>query len=140
MGTHAEYDKIVATCIEANPPMKPKIIKTEEEYTGALARVELLMDVKPGSAKEEELELWSLLVERFEREHFPIDIPDPVSAIKFRMDQQSLRQKDLAPYFPGKNRVSEALSRKRPSSLGMIRALHRGLGIPAEVLLHETPS
>ncbi len=120
--------------------MKPKIIKTEEDYTGALARVELLMDAKPGSAREEELELWSLLVERFEREHFPIDIPDPVEAIKFRMAQQGLRQKDLEPYFPGKNRVSEVLNRKRPLSLGMIRALHLGLGIPAEVLLHETPT
>lgn len=118
--------------------MKLKIIKTEEEYTEALARVETLMDAKPGSAREEELELWSLLVERYEQEHFPIDIPDPVEAIKFRMEQEGLRQKDLAKYFPGKNRVSEVLNRKRPLSIGMIRSLHRGLGIPAEVLLKET--
>ncbi len=118
--------------------MKPKIIKTDEEYTEALTRVEALMDAKPGSTKEEELELWSLLVERFEQERFPIDIPDPVEAIKFRMEQEGLRQKDLEAYFPGKNRVSEVLNRKRPLSLGMIRALHGGLGIPAEVLLRET--
>ena len=120
--------------------MKPKIIKTGEEYAGALARVEALMDAKPGSPKEEELELWSLLVERYEEENFPIDLPDPVEAIKFRMDQEGLRQKDLERFFPGKNRVSEILNRKRPLSIGMIRALHRGLGIPAEVLLREVPA
>jgi HTH-type transcriptional regulator/antitoxin HigA len=120
--------------------MKPKIIKTEEEYTEALARVEVLMDAKPGSHREEELELWSLLLERYERERFPIDLPDPVEAIKFRMEQEGLRQKDLEKYFPGKNRVSEVLNYKRPLSIGMIRALHRGLGIPAEVLLREIPA
>jgi HTH-type transcriptional regulator / antitoxin HigA len=115
--------------------MKPKIIKTEEEHAAALARVESLMNAKPGSAKEEELELWSLLVERYEQEHFPVDLPDPVEAIKFRMEQEGLQQKDLVKYFPGKNRVSEVLNHKRPLSIGMIRALHRGLRIPAEVLL-----
>ena len=117
--------------------MKPKIIKTEEEYAEAVARVEALMDAKPGSAKEEDLELWSLLVEHYEKENFPIDLPDPVEAIKFRMEQEGLRQKDLEKYFSGKNRVSEVLNHKRPLSIGMIRALHRGLGIPAEVLLRK---
>jgi HTH-type transcriptional regulator/antitoxin HigA len=120
--------------------MKPKILKNEAEYTEALSRVESLMDARPGSAREQELELWSLLVERYEQEHFPIDLPDPVEAIKFRMEQEGLRQKDLEKYFPGKNRVSEVLNRKRPLSIGMIRALHRGLGIPAEVLLREVPA
>ena len=120
--------------------MKPKILKTEAEYTEALAKVESLMDAQPGSAQEAELELWSLLVERYEQEQFPIDLPDPVAAIKFRMEQDGLRQKDLEKYFPGKNRVSEILNRKRPLSIGMIRALHRGLGIPAEVLLREVPA
>lgn len=115
--------------------MKPKIIKTEEEYSEALARVETLMNAKPGSAKEEELELWSLLVAKYEDEHFPIDLPDPVEAIKFRMEQEGLQQKDLVKFFPGKNRVSEILNRKRPLSLGMIRSLHEGLGIPAAVLI-----
>lgn len=119
--------------------MKPKILKTEEEYAAALARVESLMDAKPGTPREEDLELWSLLVERYEEENFPVDIPDPVDAIKFRMDQEGLRQKDLERFFPGKNRVSEILNRKRPLSIGMIRSLHRGLGIPAEVLLREVP-
>ena len=82
--------------------MKAKILKNEEEYQTALARVESLMDAKTGTAKEEELELWSLLVERYEQEHFPIDLPDPVEAIKFRMEQEGLRQKDLAKVLPGK--------------------------------------
>lgn len=115
--------------------MKAKIIKTEAEYEAALAHVEALMDSKQGSVKEQELELWSLLVHRYEQDHFPIDLPDPVEAIKFRMEQEGLRQKDLQKFFPGKNRVSEVLNHKRPLTIGMIRALHRGLGIPAEVLL-----
>jgi HTH-type transcriptional regulator/antitoxin HigA len=115
--------------------MTPKIIKTEQEYRKALAHVETLMDAEPGSSGESELELWSLLVERFEEAHFPIDSPDPVDAIKFRMEQEGLRQKDLEKYFPSKSRVSEVLNHKRPLSLGMIRALHKGLGIPASVLV-----
>jgi HTH-type transcriptional regulator/antitoxin HigA len=79
------------------------------------------LDARSGSAKEEELKLWSLLVERYEQERFPIHFPDPVEAIKFRMEQEGLRQKDLAKVSPGKNRVSEVLHRKRPLSLGMIR-------------------
>ena len=114
--------------------MTPKIIKTEQEYRKALAHVETLMDAEPGSSGESELELWSL-VERFEETHFPIDSPDPVDAIKFRMEQEGLRQKDLEKYFPSKSRVSEVLNHKRPLSLGMIRALHKGLGIPASVLV-----
>jgi len=115
--------------------MTPKIIKTEVEYQKALAHVESLMDSKPGSARESELELWSLLVERYEETHFPIDSPDPIDAIKFRMEQKGLRQKDLEKYFPSKSRVSEVLNHKRPLSIGMVRALHKGLGIPANVLV-----
>ena len=117
--------------------MKLKIIKSPKEYTKALARVEALMDAKAGSSQEEELELWALLVERYEEENFPMDIPYPVEAIKFRMEQEGLRQKDLEKYFPGKSRVSEILNHKRPLSLGMIRSLHLGLGIPAEVLIRS---
>jgi len=117
--------------------MTPRIIKTEREYKRALALVESLMDAEPGSAQESQLELWGLLVERYEEIHFPIDYPDPVEAIKFRMEQEGLRQKDLRKYFPNKSRVSEVLNRKRPLSLGMIRSLHRGLGIPADVLVGE---
>jgi HTH-type transcriptional regulator/antitoxin HigA len=117
--------------------MKPKILKTRKDYENALEYVASLMDAEPGSPGEESLELWSLLVERYEEEHFPIDVPDPVDAIRFRMEQEGLKQKDLVKFFPGKNRVSEVLNRKRPLSLKTIRALHSGLGIPAEVLLNE---
>ena len=117
--------------------MKLKIIKTEEEYTAALARVEALMDAKPGSAKEEELELWSLLVAKYEDEHFPIDLPDPVEAIKFRMEQQGLTAEDLVPYIGSTSKVSDVLSGQCELSKTMIRNLSNGLGIPAEVLLQE---
>lgn len=115
--------------------MTPKIIKTQREYQEALAHVEALMDAVPGTPRESELELWSLLVESYEEIHFPINSPDPVDAIKFRMAQEGLRQRDLEKYFPSKSRVSEVLNHKRPLSLGMIRALHKGLGIPASVLV-----
>jgi HTH-type transcriptional regulator / antitoxin HigA len=121
----------------SNPTMKPKILKTEDEYNAALARVESLMDASTGSAEEEELELWSLLVERYEQEKFPIDLPDSVEAIRFRMEQEGLNRRIWSRISAEKNRVSEVLNHKRPLSLAMIRALHRGLGIPAEVLLRE---
>jgi HTH-type transcriptional regulator / antitoxin HigA len=118
--------------------MRPKIIKIEAEYEEALARVEALMDASPGSAEEEELELWALLVEEYENEHYPIDLPDPIGAITFRMEQQGLTQKDMRQYLGSASKVSEVLSGKRPLSLTMIRKLHEGLGIPAEVLLQES--
>ncbi len=117
--------------------MKPKVLKTEEEYRGALAYLETLMDAAPGSPEEEELELFGLLVEQYEDEHYPIDLPDPVDAILFRMDQEGLTRKDLIPYLGSLSKVSEVLNRKRPLSLAMIRSLHEGLGIPADVLLQE---
>ena len=117
--------------------MTPKILRNEQDYEAALGHVESLMGAEPGSAQEEELELWSLLVERYEEEAFPIDLPDPVSAIRFRMAQLGLRQIDLAEYLSGNNRASEVLSGKRGLSLKMIRSLHRNLDIPAEVLIQE---
>jgi HTH-type transcriptional regulator / antitoxin HigA len=117
--------------------MKPKIIQTEADYQAALAHLETLMDATPGSPEEEELELFSFLVEDYEKAHFPIPLPDPVAAIEFRMQQQGLTRKDLQPYLGSQSKVSEVLSRKRPLSLTMIRKLHHGLDIPAEVLLQE---
>ena len=117
--------------------MKPKILKTESEYEQALEVVDSLMEATPGSPEEDELELWSLLVEQYEDTHHPIDPPDPIEAIKFRMEQLGLEQKDLTQYIPAKSKVSEVLNRKRPLSLGMIRALHEHLGISAEVLVQE---
>lgn len=117
--------------------MKPKIIKTEENYQEALARFEALMDAAPSSPEEEELDLLSFLIEKYEEEHFPIKLPNAVEAIKFRMEQQGLTRKDLAMYIGSQSKVSEVLNYKRPLSLAMMRALHIELGIPAEVLLRE---
>lgn len=117
--------------------MKPKVLKTKADYQAALAKVESLMEAKPGSAAEADLELWSLLVENYEREHHSIDPPDPIEAIRFRMDQMGLSASDLVIFLKQKSRVSEVLGRKRPLTLSMIRALAGGLRIPAEVLIRE---
>ena len=117
--------------------MKVKLIKTEEEYQEALTELEGLMDAVPGSPEEEFLELLSLIIEKYEEEHYPIDLPDPIEAIKFRMEQQGLTRKDMRKYIGSQSKVSEVLNYKRPLSLSMIRSLHEGLGIPAEVLLQE---
>lgn len=118
--------------------MKPKVIKTEREYKAAVTHLEALMD-RP-SPDTAELELWSLLVEKYEEEHFPIATPDPIEAIRFRMEQAGLVPADLQPFLQSKSKVSEVMNRKRPLSLSMIRALHHGLKIPAEVLVQETPA
>ncbi len=115
--------------------MKLKILKSDTDYEMALDKIESLMSASPGTEEAEELELWIHLVEDYERKHFPIPIPDPIDAIRFRMEQQGLKQKDLIPFIGSKSRVSEVLNRKRHLTLSMIRNLHNGLGIPAEVLL-----
>ena len=116
--------------------MKPKVIKTAREHQAALAYIETLM-AKP-APDEAELELWSLLIEKYEEAQFPISTPDPIEAIRFRMDQAGLQTADLQCYLQSKSKVSEVMNRKRPLSLTMIRALHRGLQIPAEVLVQDT--
>jgi HTH-type transcriptional regulator/antitoxin HigA len=117
--------------------MIPKVIKTEEDYRRTLARIEALMDAKAGTPKGDELELLSALVELYEEKQYPINLPDPVDAIKFRMDQLGLRQKDMVIYFGSKSKASEILNGKTPLTISMMRALHVKLGIPAEVLLHS---
>lgn len=119
--------------------MKPRLIKTASDHEEALGRIDELIDLDPSPGSDEgvELELLATLVERYEDEHYPMGMPDPVEAIKFRMEQAGLKQADLVPYIGSKGKVSEVLSRKRPLSLNMIRKLHEGLGIPAEVLLRE---
>ena len=119
--------------------MKPRIIKTEKEHGAALSRIDELMEGDPALATDagRELELLAMLVEEYEDIHEPMDDPDPVEFIKFRMEQGGLRQVDVAEYFGGRNRASEVLSRKRPLTLEMIRRLNAGLGIPAEVLILE---
>ncbi len=116
--------------------MKAKVLKTEHDYQAALAYVERLME--QSSPDDAELDLWSLLVEKYEESHFPIATPDPIEAIRFRMDQAGLHSADLLPYLQSKSKISEVMNRKRPLSLSMIRALHAGLKIPAEVLVQET--
>lgn len=118
--------------------MIPKIIKSEDDYNIALNRIEEIFDAKPGSPEFDEMELLVKLVEIYEDEKYPISAPDPISAIKFRMEQQGLKNKDLIPYIGSKSKVSEVLSGKRALSLNMIRKLNEGLGIPAEVLIKET--
>jgi HTH-type transcriptional regulator/antitoxin HigA len=117
--------------------MIPKVIKTEKEYESALARINDLMDADPGTPEGDELELLVTLVELYEKAKHPIDLPDPVEAIKFRMEQLGLKQKDLIPHIGSRSKVSEVLSRQRPLSIAMIRKLNVGLGIPAEILLRE---
>jgi len=116
--------------------MRAKVLKTERDFKAAVTHVERLMAAP--APDEDALELWSLLVEKYEEEHFPIATPDPIEAIRFRMEQAGLQPADLNPYLQSKSKVSEVMNRKRPLSLSMIRALHRGLKIPAEVLVQET--
>ena len=115
-----------------------KLIKTEKDYNEALKRIELLFDADEGTPEAEELELLATLVELYEKEHFPIEAPDPVSAIKFRMEQEGLTNEDMVAYLGSKSRVSEVFAHKRNLSISMIRKLVAGLHIPAEVLLGAT--
>lgn len=117
--------------------MKAKVIKTKAEYEAALGRIEKLMDAAPNTPQGDELDLLSLLVHDYEERIFPIDKPDPVAAIRFRMEQQGLAPKDLVPLLGSRSRVSEVLAGRRGLSLKMIRALVIGLHIPAELLLGE---
>lgn len=115
--------------------MKIKPVKTNEDYKSALKEIQKLWDAKPDTADGDQLDILITLVEAYEEKHYPIDPPDPVEAIKFRMEQQGLKKVDLAPYFGGKNRVSEVLARKKPLTLKMVRNLHKGMGIPYESLM-----
>ena len=122
--------------------MKNKVIKTEQEYEQACERLYSLMHqsespVEPGSREGEEMELLSLLIEVYEEKKYRLGPPDPVEAIKFRMDQMNLKQSDIAPLFGGKTRVSEVMNRKRPLNLKTIVLLNRYLGIPLESLISE---
>ncbi len=114
-----------------------RVIKTQRDYNAAIARLSSLMDedFASGSNAEAELELLALVIESYERSKIQPITPDPIEAILFRMDQQQLSKKDLLPYMGSLSKVSEVMSRKRPLSLSMIRKLHTGLGIPAEVLI-----
>ena len=115
-----------------------RLIKSEKDYEEALSSIEVLMDARPDTPEMDELELLTALVEIYEDRHYPMDPPGPMEAIKFRMDQMGLRQKDLIPFIGSKSKVSEVLNRKRSLTLAMMRALNKGLGISTEILLRES--
>ena len=119
--------------------MEVKAIRTSSDYRDALREVSALIDVDPDrdSPDGERLEVIGTLVQAYEAEHYPVDPPDPIEAIRFRMEQSGLGVKDLVPFIGPLNRVYEVLARKRPLSLHMIRRIHKGMGIPAEVLISQ---
>lgn len=117
--------------------MKIKPIKNEKDYQNALNRLEQIFDAKMGTKAGDELEILSILIDKYENEHFPIEMPDPIEAIKFRMEQMGMKQKDLADIFGFKSRVSEVLNKKRKLTLEMIRNLNTKLRIPTEVLVQD---
>ncbi|MGV3550305.1 helix-turn-helix domain-containing protein [Rhizobium sp.] len=112
-----------------------KPIRTEADYETALAEVERLWGAKSGTLDGDRLDVLGTLVDAYEARHYPIDLPDPIDAILFRMDQQGLTRKDLEPIIGSRGRVAEVLNRKRGLSIEMIRNLHEKLGIPAEILI-----
>jgi HTH-type transcriptional regulator / antitoxin HigA len=118
--------------------MNIKPIKTKTDYRAALKTIESLMTARPNTPEGERLDVLVTLVEAYERKHFPMDLPDPIEAIKFTMEQRGLGVKDLVPIIGAANRVYEVLNQKRPLTLRMIWRLHKQLGIPAESLIRPT--
>jgi len=110
-------------------------IKSKRDYQRALKQIERLMDAKRNTPDGDRLDVLVTLVEAWEASHYPLDLPDPVDAIKYHMEQHGLQPRDLAPYIGNRNRVYEVLNRKRPLTLRMVWRLHQGLGIPAESLI-----
>ena len=117
--------------------MTLKLLKTKKDYQSALKRLEIIFDAKPGTSQSNELEVLAILIEKYEDEHYPIGFPDPVEAIKFRMEQLGYNQSDLANFVGLKSRASEILNRKRKLTLEMIRNLHTTLNIPTDVLIQN---
>ena len=117
--------------------MKISPIKSEKDYEKALQRLEEIFDAERGSKHGDELEILSILIEKYEKEKFPIGMPNPIEAIKFRMEQLGMKQKDLVEIVGLKSRVSEILNKKRKLSIDMIRKLSQSLSIPSEVLIQD---
>jgi HTH-type transcriptional regulator/antitoxin HigA len=117
--------------------MTIKPIKTKVDYQSALNRLEVIFDAKPNSPQGDELEVLGTLIDKYEQEHYPIDFPDPIEAIKFRMEQLGYNQTDLANVVGLKSRASEILNKKRKLTLEMIRNLHETLNIPTDVLIQN---
>jgi len=115
--------------------MRIKPIKTEADYHAALKEIEHLFDAAPGTREGDRLEVLTTLLEAYEEKHFRIPLPDPIEAILYYIETRGLTRRDLERYIGSRARVSEVLNRKRPLTMEMIRNLHQGLGIPAEVLI-----
>ncbi len=115
--------------------MEIKIIKTEKDYNEAIKRIESLWGAKKDTAEGDEFDLLVTLVEVYEMKHYPIPFPDPIDAIKFRMEQMGMTKTDMTKYLGSQSRVSEILNRKRKLTLKMVKSLYKGLKIPAEILL-----
>jgi HTH-type transcriptional regulator/antitoxin HigA len=115
--------------------MKIKPIRTEADYEAVLKELERLLDAKPGTAEADRLEVLTTLTEVYEEKHYAIPLPDPIEAILYHMESRGLSRRDLEPFIGSRARVSEVLNRKRPLTMEMIRNLHGGLGISAEVLI-----
>ena len=118
--------------------MEIKPIRTNTDHRAALKEIETLMAARPGTPEGDRLDVLATLVEAWEKKHYPMELPDPVEAIRFRMEQSGLAAKDLVPMIGKLNRVYEVLNRKRSLTLQMIRRLHEDLGIPAESLIKPT--
>jgi HTH-type transcriptional regulator/antitoxin HigA len=114
-----------------------KLIKTEEDYKAALKRLDALFEAPAGTKESDEADVLALLIDAYENEHYPIEAPDPIEAIKIRMEEMQLRQVDLVEEMGGKNRVSEVLSRKRKLSIEMIRNLSKRLNISLHILTQD---
>ena len=112
-------------------------IKTEDDYQAALSRLDEIFDAPDGTPESDELDILGLLVDEYEKEHYPIDSPDPIEAIKIRMEELNMRQVDLIPVIGGKSRVSEILNRKRRLTIQMIRKLKKRLNLSAELLIRD---
>lgn len=117
--------------------MKFAPIKNEKEYQQALLELETVFDAEPNSPQGDKGQVLVLLIEDYEKKHYPIDLPDPIEAIKLTMEEKGLTNKDVVSYFGSKSLVSQVLSKQRNLSLKMIRALHKGLRLPYEILLAE---
>jgi HTH-type transcriptional regulator/antitoxin HigA len=117
--------------------MTLKLIKTKKDYQNALVRLEKIFDAKPGSGEGDELEVLGILIDKYEKSHYPIEFPDPIEAIKFRMEQLGYNQSDLAAVVGLKSRASEILNKKRKLTLEMVRNLHETLNIPTDVLIQS---
>ena len=117
--------------------MNIKLIKTEQDYQAALNRLEEIFDTPVGSPESDEADILGLLVDEYEKEHYPLEAPDPIEAIKIRMEELNLKQIDLIPEIGGKSRVSEILNRKRRLTIEMIRKLKKRLNLSAELLIGD---